>query len=94
MLSEAVRKNLLQFCDRETDPRAFEAWVCGAQALEGEIGHGPYIDLVSADYQGRDIAGARERCESCWKSTIPGTSLAIACEGSFVRCSRTRRPSS
>jgi hypothetical protein len=72
MLSEAVRKNLLQFCDRETDPRAFEAWVCGAQALEGEIGHGPYIDLVSADYQGRDIAGARERCERLLEEHHPG----------------------
>ena len=72
MLSETLRKNLLQFCDREMDPRSFEAWVCGAQDLEGEIGHGPYVDLISADYQGRDIAGARELCERLLEQHHPG----------------------
>lgn len=72
MLSEAIRKNLLQFCDRESDPRSFETWVCSAQDLEAEIGHGPYVDLVSADYQGRDIAGVRELCESLLEQHHPG----------------------
>jgi hypothetical protein len=72
MLSEEIRKNLLQFCDRETDPRSFETWVCGADDLEAAIGHGPYVDLVSADYQGRDITGARELCEQLLEQHHPG----------------------
>jgi hypothetical protein len=81
MLSETSRRNLLRFCARETDPRAFESWVCGAQDLEGEIGHGPYVDLVCADYKGRDVSGARELCEKLLDQHHPG---------SLARC-RVRR---
>ena len=73
MLSEAVRNGFLQFCDRETDPRSFETWVCAAQGLEGEIGHGPYVDLISADYRGRDIEGARDWCATLLEQHHPGS---------------------
>jgi hypothetical protein len=73
MLSETSRKNLLQFCDRESSPRSFETWVCGAEDLEREIGHGPYVDLISADYKGRDVSGARELCERLLEQDHPGS---------------------
>ena len=73
MLSEANRKGFLKFCDRENDPRSFETWVCAAQGLEGEIGHGPHLDLMSADYRGRDIEGARDRCARLLEQHHPGS---------------------
>jgi hypothetical protein len=72
MLSETIRRNLLRFCDREDDPRSFEAWVSGAQDLEGEICHGPYADLITADYEGRDVAGVRELCKALLEQHHPG----------------------
>jgi hypothetical protein len=73
MLSEAVRKSFLRFCDGETDPMSFETWVCATQGLEGEIGHGPYLDLISADYRGRDIEGVRDQCARLLEQHHPGS---------------------
>jgi hypothetical protein len=60
MLSDETRRQFLRFCNGDSDPEAFELWVCAAAELEGEIGHGPHLDLISADYRGRDAGGARD----------------------------------
>jgi hypothetical protein len=73
MLREAIRKGFLQFCDSESDPRSFETWVCAAQELEGEIGHGPYLDLISADYGGRDVENVRVQCARLLEQHHPGS---------------------
>jgi hypothetical protein len=72
MLSDSARKQLLRFCAGESDAAAFEAWVCAAPDLETEVGHGPYLDLISADYQGRDAHGARDLCEQLLEQHHPG----------------------
>jgi hypothetical protein len=54
MLSEATRRQLLKFCSGELDASTFEAWVCADEELENQIGHGPHLDLIAADYRGRE----------------------------------------
>lgn len=72
MLSDSARKQFLRFCAGESDAAAFEAWVYAAADLEGEVGHGPYLDLISADYGGRDAHGARDLCERLLEQHHPG----------------------
>ena len=72
MLSDPARKQFLRFCAGESEAPAFEAWVCGAGDLEAEVGHGPYLDLISADYRGRDAYGARDLCEQLLEQHHPG----------------------
>ena len=72
MLSNETRRQFLRFCNHESDPQAFESWVCAASDLEGEIGHGAHLDLISADYRGRDVGGARELCASILELNHPG----------------------
>jgi len=72
MLSGSARKQFLRFCAGECEAPAFEAWVCAAADLEAEVGHGPYLDLISADYRGRDTQGARDLCEQLLEQHHPG----------------------
>jgi hypothetical protein len=73
MLSDETRRQFLRFCNQESDPRAFESWVCAASNLEGEIGPGSHLDLISADYRGRDVGAARELCERLLDLHHPGS---------------------
>ena len=72
MLSKPIRTQLARFCVGEVDPQTFENWVCEDVGIEGELGHGVYLDLVAADYRGRDVGGARERCERVLDDHHPG----------------------
>jgi len=72
MLSDSTRKQFLRFCAGECEALAFEAWVCAAADLEAEVGHGPHLDLISADYRGRDAHGARDLCEQLLEQHHPG----------------------
>jgi hypothetical protein len=72
MLSATIREQLLRFCNEELDPQSFEAWVCTASGVESEVGHGTYVDLISADYCGRDAGGVREVCASLLEHHHPG----------------------
>ena len=72
MLSKPIRTQLARFCVGEVDPQTFESWVCEDVGIEGELGHGVYLDLVAADYLGRDVGGARERCERVLDDHHPG----------------------
>lgn len=62
MLSDSSARRFLRFVAGEDDPATFEAWVCAAPDLETQIGHGPHLDLIAADYRGRDVDGARALC--------------------------------
>ena len=73
MLSDETRRQFLRFCNGESDPRAFEGWVCAASDLEGEIGHGSHLDLISADYRSRDVGAARELCARILELNHPGS---------------------
>src|SRR5450631_3535788 len=72
MLSKPIRTQLARFCVGEVDPQTFESWVCEDAGIEGELGHGVYLDLVASDYQGRDVGGARELCERVLDDHCPG----------------------
>jgi hypothetical protein len=72
MLPETSRKQFLRFCSAEITPAEFESWICGAADIDGAIGHTAYIDLVSADYRGRDVTGVRELCERLLEEHHPG----------------------
>ena len=72
MLTDSVRKQLLRFCVGEAEAAAFEAWVCAAPDVEAQIGHGAYVDLISADYRGRDVGGVRELCTNLLELHHPG----------------------
>jgi|KBSMisStaDraftv2_1062788.scaffolds.fasta_scaffold345805_3 hypothetical protein len=72
MLSESARRHFLQFCNGEIDAATFEAWVCADDELEGQIGHGPHLDLISADYRGREAVATRERCAALLEQHHPG----------------------
>ena len=73
MLSESIRRHFLQFCAVELEPLAFEAWICAADGVESQIGHTAYLDLVSADYQGRDVAGMLDLCKALLEQHHPGS---------------------
>src|SRR5947207_7779951 len=73
MLSTPVRKQFLRFCNAELDPQAFDAWVCEVAGLEEEVGHGTYVDLISADYLGRDAGRMREVCGRLLEHHYPGS---------------------
>jgi hypothetical protein len=72
VLTDSVRKHLLRFCVGESDGAAFEAWVCAAPDVEAQIGHGAYLDLIVADYRGRDLGGARQLCATLLEQHHPG----------------------
>jgi len=72
MLSEETRRSLLSFCTGETDALAFEAWVNTHDEVEGQIGHGMYLELISADYRGRDVAAVRDLCARLLDQHHPG----------------------
>jgi hypothetical protein len=72
MLSASNRKQLLRFCSGELKPEAFGEWVCETPGLEEEVGRGPYLDLVSADYRGREAGGIRESCTHLLHQHHPG----------------------
>jgi hypothetical protein len=73
MLTESTRRHFLQFCTGEIGAGTFEAWVCADEGLENQIGHGPHLDLIAADYQGREAAAARDRCAALLEQHHPGT---------------------
>jgi hypothetical protein len=73
MLSDETRRQFLRFCNLESDPQAFELWVCAASDLEGEIGHGSHLDLISADYRSRDAGGVRDLCARILELNHPGS---------------------
>jgi hypothetical protein len=73
MLSPPLRRQFLKFCCAELPSPAFEAWVCETPELEDEVGHGTYLDLLSADYLGRDVGGVREVCGRLLDAHHPGT---------------------
>jgi hypothetical protein len=72
MLSKPIRTQLARFCAGEVDPQTFESWVCEDVGIEGELGHGVYLDLAAADYRGRDVGGVRELCERILDEHHPG----------------------
>jgi hypothetical protein len=72
MLTESTRRQFLQFCNGEVDTEAFEAWVCADDELEGQIGHGAHLDLVTTDYRGREAVAARDRCAALLELHHPG----------------------
>lgn len=72
MLTEPTRRRFLQFCNGEIDAATFEAWVCADDELESQIGHGAHLDLMTADYRGREVAAARERCAALLEQHHPG----------------------
>ncbi len=72
MLTESTRRQFLQFCNGEIDAETFEAWACSDEELEGEIGHGAHLDLISAGYRGREAAAVRERCAALLEQHHPG----------------------
>jgi hypothetical protein len=72
MLSDETQRQFLRFCNRESDPQAFERWVCAATDLDSEIGHGAHLDLISADYRGRDVGGVRDLCARILELNHPG----------------------
>jgi hypothetical protein len=72
MLTEPTRRQFLQFCNGEIDADTFEAWACSDDELESQIGHGAHLDLISADYRGREAAAVRERCAALLEQHHPG----------------------
>ena len=72
MLNQSTRRHFLQFCNGEIDEAAFEAWVCADDELERQVGHDTHLDLVSADYRGRDAVAVRERCAALLEQHHPG----------------------
>lgn len=72
MLTQRTRRQFLQFCDGQIDAEAFEAWVCADEDLESQIGHGAQLDLITADYRGREAVAARERCAALLEQHHPG----------------------
>ncbi|HEY7373928.1 MAG TPA: hypothetical protein VIF57_17340 [Polyangia bacterium] len=72
MLTESTRRKFLQFCNGEIDAERFEAWVCADEELESQLGHGAHLDLIAADYRGRDAAATRDRCAALLEQHHPG----------------------
>jgi len=72
MLTQSARRQFLRFCNSEIDAEMFEAWVCADDELESQIGHGAHLDLITADYRGREAAAARERCAALLEQHHPG----------------------
>jgi hypothetical protein len=72
MLIKSTRRQFLQFCNGEIDAEVFEAWACADETLENQIGHGPHLDLIAADYRGREAAAARDRCAALLEQHHPG----------------------
>jgi hypothetical protein len=77
MLNESIRKQLLRFCNGETPPQAFEEWACAESDLEDQIGHGAYLDLISADYRGRERPQLANAALPYSNSITPETYRAI-----------------
>jgi hypothetical protein len=72
VLTESTRRQLLQFCNCETEAKTFEAWVCADEELERQIGRGPHLDLIAADYRGREAVAARDLCAALLEQHHPG----------------------
>jgi hypothetical protein len=72
MLTKTIRRQFLQFCNAELAPAEFEAWICAAADVEATIGRTAYLDLISADYGGRDAGAMRELCERLLQEHHPG----------------------
>lgn len=72
MLPPPIRTPFLQFCNGELAPPEFEAWICAAGEVEPLIGRTEYLDLISADYTGRDLAAKRDLCRRILEQHHPG----------------------
>jgi hypothetical protein len=71
-LSDSSTSRFLRFCAGDDGPRTFEDWVYAAPDLEAEIGPGPHLDLIAADYRGRDVSSARDLCGRLLEERHPG----------------------
>lgn len=54
------------------DAEPFETSVCADEELENQIGHGAHLDLIAADYGGREAGADRDRCAALLEQHHPG----------------------
>lgn len=73
MLSQPIRKRLLQFCAAELDAASLQAWLCAADDAEAQLGPSAYLELISADHHGQAAEGLRELCKSLLEHHRPGS---------------------
>jgi hypothetical protein len=72
-------REVWRFVRGDTNPKAFERWVCADAALEERFGSALYLDLISANYSDDQIVHELKERLGAW---------ALALGGSECRCIR------